>query len=158
MRTGSAIGRAASGSPQFRPSLRNYAAPTGGSSDSAPEFDGNHLAESTRGCHLLGTRRLRYGQPSLQAGKADRVTTSPWLVVLRGGVVIEDPLSVVLGFLARWRLDISDPSQSASFGEPDLRLANRSGARVSAAQIAAILQRRAAIEPALGAIASHASL
>jgi len=37
-------------------------------------------------------------------------TTSPWLVVLRGSVVIEDPPSVVLGFLARWRLDVSDPS------------------------------------------------
>ena len=85
-------------------------------------------------------------------------TTSPWLVVLRGGVVIEDPLSVVRGLLVRWRLDISGPSQSASFGETDLRLANRSGARVSAAQIAAILQRRAAIEQALGAIASDASL
>jgi hypothetical protein len=85
-------------------------------------------------------------------------TPSPWLVVLRGGVVIEDPLSVLLGFLARWRLDVSDPSRSASFGEPDLRLANRGGARVSAAQIAAILQRRAAIERALGAIAPDASL
>ena len=85
-------------------------------------------------------------------------TPSPWLVVLRGGVVVEDPLSVVLGFLARWRLDVSDPSQPASFGEPDLRLANRGGARVSAAQIAAILQRRAAIERALGAIAPDASL
>ena len=85
-------------------------------------------------------------------------TPSPWLVVLRVGVVVEDPLSVVLGFLARWRLDVSDPSQPASFGEPDLRLANRGGARVSAAQIAAILQRRAAIERALGAIAPDASL
>src|SRR5262249_59463133 len=102
MRTGSAIGRAASGSPQFRPSLRNYAAPTGGSSDSAPEFDGNHLAESTRGCHLLGTRRLRYaaGQPSLQAGKADRGTTSPGLVVLCGGVVLVELLNVGLVCLA----------------------------------------------------------
>src|SRR5215467_3066849 len=60
--------------------------------------------------------------------------------------------------MARWRLDVSDPSRSASFGEPDLRLANRGGARVSAAQIAAILQRRAAIERALGAIAPDASL
>jgi len=85
-------------------------------------------------------------------------TTSPWLIVLRGGVVIEDPLSVVLGFLARWRIDVSDPSQPASFGEPDLRLANRGGARISAAQIAAILQRRDAIERALGAIAPDASL
>ena len=85
-------------------------------------------------------------------------TTSPWLIVLRGGVVIEDPLSVVLGFLARWRIDVSDPSQPASFGEPDLRLANRGGARISAAQIAAILQRRDAIERALRAIAPDASL
>jgi len=85
-------------------------------------------------------------------------TTSSWLVVLRGGVVIEDPLSVVLGFLARWRIDVGDPSQPASFGEPDLRLANRGGARISAAQIAAILQRRAAIERPLGAIAPGASL
>ena len=85
-------------------------------------------------------------------------TTSSWLVVLRGGVVIEDPLSVVLGFLARWRIDVGDPSQPASFGEPDLRLANRGGARISAAQIAAILQRRAAIERPLGAIAPDASL
>jgi len=82
----------------------------------------------------------------------------PWLVVLRGGVVVEDPLSVVLGLPARWRLDVGDPSQPASVGEPDLRLANRGGARVSAAQIAAILQRRAAIERARGAIAADASL
>src|SRR5262249_4798054 len=38
------------------------------------------------------------------------------------------------------------------------RLASRGGARVSAAQIAAILQRRTAIERALGAIAADASL
>jgi len=79
--------------------------------------------------------------------------TSSWPVVLRSGVVVEDPLSVVLGFLARWRLKIRGPSQPMSFGEPDLRLANRGGARVSAAQIAAILERRGAIEQALGAIA-----
>ena len=75
-------------------------------------------------------------------------------VVLRNGVVIEDPLGVVLGFLkAGWRFDVSDPSRSASFGEPDLRLANRGGARISAAEIAAILERRGAIERALQAIA-----
>ena len=84
--------------------------------------------------------------------------TSSWPVVLRSGVVVEDPLSVVLGFLARWRLEIRGPSQPMSFGEPDLRLANRNGARVSAAQIAAILDRRGAIEQALGAIAPDASL
>ena len=76
-------------------------------------------------------------------------TTSSWPVVLRSGVVINDPLNVVLGILARWRLDLNGPSQPTSFGEPDLRLANRGGARISAAQIAAILERRDAIELAL---------
>jgi hypothetical protein len=80
-------------------------------------------------------------------------------VVLRNGVDIEDPLSVVLGLIeAGWALDISEPSGPASFGESDLRLANRGGARISAAEIAAILERRRAIERALGAIAPDASL
>jgi Family of unknown function (DUF6308) len=85
-------------------------------------------------------------------------TTSSWPVVLRSGVVVEDPLSVVLGFLARWRFDFSDPAQPMSFGEPDLRLANRGGARISAAEIATVLERRGAIERALRAIAPDASL
>ena len=80
-------------------------------------------------------------------------------VVLRNGVAIEDPLSVVLGFMkVLRRFDVSDPSRPASFGEPDLRLANRAGARISAAQIAAILERQPAIEQALRAIASDVSL
>jgi uncharacterized protein DUF6308 len=90
----------------------------------------------------------------------DRVTANSFPpVVLRNGVAIEDPLSVVLGFLkAPRRWDVSDPSRPASFGEPDLRLANRAGARISAAQIAAILERRGAIEHVLQAIAADASL
>ena len=79
-------------------------------------------------------------------------------VVLRNGVVIEDPLGVVLGFLTAYRLDTGGPSRPESFGEPDLRLANRDGARISAAEIAAILERRRAIERALRAIAPDASL
>jgi hypothetical protein len=79
-------------------------------------------------------------------------------VVLRNGVVIDDPLGVVLGFLTAYRLDTGGPSRPESFGEPDLRLANRDGARISAAEIAAILERRPAIERALLAIAPHASL
>ena len=79
-------------------------------------------------------------------------------VVLRNGVVIEDPLGVVLGFLTAYRLDTGGPSRPASFGEPDLRLANRDGARISAAEIAATLERRRAIERALRAIAPDASL
>jgi Family of unknown function (DUF6308) len=87
------------------------------------------------------------------------VTSSSQPVVLRGGLVIEDPLRVVLGFVvARRRPDISEPALYASFGEPDLRLANRDGARISAAEIAAVLERRPAIERALRAIAPQASL
>ncbi len=80
-------------------------------------------------------------------------------VVLRAGNDIEDPLKVVLGFLDAHRpFEVSDRSGLASFGESDLRLANRGGARVSAAEIAAILERRRAIERALRAIAPDASL
>jgi Family of unknown function (DUF6308) len=88
------------------------------------------------------------------------VTASPVRpVVLRHGAGIEDPLGVVLDLLkAPGPFDAVDPSRPASFGEPDLRLANRAGARVSAAQIAAILQRQRAIERALQAIPPAASL
>ncbi|HEX6680305.1 MAG TPA: DUF6308 family protein [Gaiellaceae bacterium] len=80
-------------------------------------------------------------------------------VVLRNGVAIEDPLTAVLGFLEeQWAYDFSEASASGSFGEPDLRLANRGGARISAAEIAAILERRRRIEGALRAIAPDASL
>ncbi len=79
-------------------------------------------------------------------------------VVLRNGAEIEHPLGVVLGYLENWRIDDSDPSPPASFGEPELRLANRDGARISAIEIAAILERRVAIERALRAIAPDASL
>jgi len=80
-------------------------------------------------------------------------------VVLRNGVDIEDPVSVVLGFpKAPSPFDVSAPLRPTSFGEPDLRLANRAGARISAARIATILERRAAIEQALQATAPDASL
>jgi hypothetical protein len=80
-------------------------------------------------------------------------------VVLRNAIEIEDPLRVILGFLeAHWHLEVSDPSGSASFGESDIRLANRSGARISARESATILGRRRAIERALRAIAPSASL
>ena len=90
----------------------------------------------------------------------DRVTTSSFRsAVLRNGVVITDPLQVVLGFVAAHPdSGVSDPSRSASFGEADLRLGNRDGARISAAQIAAILERRRTIERSLREISPHASL
>jgi hypothetical protein len=80
-------------------------------------------------------------------------------VVLRNDVEVEDPLGVALGLLeAHWHPEASAPSRSTSFGESDLRRANRAGARISAAEIATILERRRAIERALRAIAPNASL
>lgn len=80
-------------------------------------------------------------------------------VALRNGVVIGDPVQVVRRYLEpRWQFDVGDPARSAEFGQPDLRLANRLGARISAAQIAAILDRRPVIEEALRDIAPDASL
>ena len=80
-------------------------------------------------------------------------------VVLRNGVEIDDPLGAVLGFVeAQWAFDVSEVSGAMSFGEADLRLANRGGARISAAEIEAILGRRREIERALRAIASDVSL
>jgi Family of unknown function (DUF6308) len=80
-------------------------------------------------------------------------------VVLRNGAEIDDPLGVVLGFVkAQWPFDVSEVSGAMSFGEADLRLANRGGARISAAEIAAILRRRREIERGLRAIAPDVSL
>ena len=78
-------------------------------------------------------------------------------IVLRSGIRIEDPLRVVLD-LEAWAFDVGDPAEPSSFGESDLRLANRGGARISAAEIAAILERRPSIERALRAIDPDASL
>jgi Family of unknown function (DUF6308) len=88
------------------------------------------------------------------------VTKSPVRpFVLRNGVEVGDPLPVVLGFLEAYpHFDMGDPSGPVSFGEPDLRHANRGGARISAVEIGAILERRPAIERALRAIAPEASL
>lgn len=87
-------------------------------------------------------------------------TTSPRpRVVLRNGVAIVDPLGVTLGFLDAYsQYDANEPSRPMSFAEPDLRLANRGGARISVAEIAAILERRDAVERALRSIAPDTSL
>ncbi len=61
-------------------------------------------------------------------------------------------------FLEAGWVDVSEPSRPTQFGEADLRRANRGGARISAAEIAAILGRRLAIERALRTIAPNASL
>ena len=80
-------------------------------------------------------------------------------IILRGGVEVEHPLELALEFLAAYSsFDAYDPSAPASFDEGDLRLANRGGARISAAEIGAILERRTEIERALRKIQPDASL
>ena len=78
-------------------------------------------------------------------------------VALRDGTVVDDPLARALGFLEAYGAPGEDAAPG-SFGEPDLRAANRGGARISSAEIAAILERRAEIELALSAIPPGASL
>jgi uncharacterized protein DUF6308 len=80
------------------------------------------------------------------------------MVVLRNGVEVDDPLAVLTGYLDAGWVDAVPPERPASFDESDLRRANRGGARISAAQIAVILERRRAIERALRAIPADASL
>jgi hypothetical protein len=80
------------------------------------------------------------------------------VIVLRGGLEIEDPLAATLRFVEAYPgYDASD-SRPSSFDESDLRHANRGGARISAAQIATVLERRRRIERALRSIAPEASL
>jgi hypothetical protein len=80
-------------------------------------------------------------------------------IILRGGVEVENPLEMALEFLAMYSsYEASDPSGPAFFTESDLRLANRGGARISATEIAAILERRGEIERALRKIRIDASL
>jgi len=80
-------------------------------------------------------------------------------IILRGGVEVENPLELALDFLAAYSsYEGHDSSGPVSFEESDLRLANRGGARISAAEIAAILERRGEIERALRKVHPDASL
>lgn len=80
-------------------------------------------------------------------------------ITLRGGIEVGNPLELALEFLAAYSDDEEgDSPQPMSFDEPDLRAANRGGARISAAEIAAILERRREIERALRTIRPEASL
>jgi len=80
-------------------------------------------------------------------------------IILRGDVEVEHPLELALEFLASYSsFDAHSSSGPGSFDEGDLRLANRGGARISAAEIAAILERRGKIERALRKIHPEASL
>jgi len=79
--------------------------------------------------------------------------------VLRGGIELADPFAVALGFLEAYGPD--DPggaSEPNTFDERDLRRANRGGARISAAEQAAVLARRGRIEAALRELPPEASL
>ena len=80
-------------------------------------------------------------------------------LILRGGVEVEDPLELALEFLESYPSDETyDASRPASFAESDLKRANRGGARISADETAAILERRMEIERALREVDSAASL
>ena len=80
-------------------------------------------------------------------------------IALRGGVELDNALELALEFLEAYSgLETGDSSGPASFDESDLRLANRGGARISAAQIAAILERRGDVEQALAQLDPDASL
>ena len=80
-------------------------------------------------------------------------------VVLRGPIELADPLEVALRFFEAYGPD--DPGGAAEpdvFDERDLKRANRGGSRISAAEQAAVLERRGRIESALRAIPVDASL
>jgi Family of unknown function (DUF6308) len=80
-------------------------------------------------------------------------------IVLRGGVEVENGLDLALAFVRAYGSQgASGSPRPMSFDERDLRLANRGGARISAAQIAEILERRGEIERALRGISPEASL
>ena len=80
-------------------------------------------------------------------------------IILRRGFEVENPLQLALEFLEAYSsYEANEPSPPASFDESDLRLANRGGARISATEIAAILERRGTVERALRKIDPDASL
>lgn len=78
-------------------------------------------------------------------------------LILRGREV-EDPLAVALAFAEKYLPAERARPRPVSFDERDLRSANRGGARISAAEIAAVLERRQAIERSLRGIRADASL
>jgi len=80
-------------------------------------------------------------------------------IVLRHGIEVENAVEPTLEFLhAHPRTVAEDASPTESFGEDDLRRANRGGARISAAEIAAVLERKGEIERWLRGISPDSSL
>jgi hypothetical protein len=101
------------------------------------------------------TDPLRVLSPFMKRLRVERLST----IILRRGIEIENPLQLALEFLEAYSsYEANDSSRPASFDEGDLRLANRGGARISAAEIAAILERRGKVERALRRIPPDASL
>ena len=80
-------------------------------------------------------------------------------IVLRHGIEVGNALEPTLEFLDAYPSTVADDaSPTESFNEDDLRRANRGGARISAAEIAAVLERKSEIERWLRAISPDASL
>ena len=80
-------------------------------------------------------------------------------ILLRNGVDVAAPLDLAVPFVEAYgSWDTASADRPTTFGEEDLRHANGGGARISATEIAAILERRRTIERALRAIAPDASL
>ena len=72
---------------------------------------------------------------------------------------MDRPLELALEFLEAYSsYESEEASGPGSFDESDLRLANRGGARISAAEIGTILERREEIERALREIHPDSSL
>jgi len=72
---------------------------------------------------------------------------------------VDNPLELALEWVETYSsYEAEEGSGPVSFDESDLRLANRGGARISAAEIAAILERREEIERALREIRPDSSL
>ena len=80
-------------------------------------------------------------------------------IVLRHGIEVQNALEPTLEFLHAYPSAVAeDASPTESFGEDDLRRANRGGARISAAEIAAVLELKGEIERWLREISPDASL
>src|SRR5262249_55017541 len=79
-------------------------------------------------------------------------------ISLRHGIEV-DGLETALGFIEAYPSAVAESLRpSSSFGEEDLRRANRGGARISSAEIAAVLERRRTIQRRLREIDPDASL
>ena len=73
--------------------------------------------------------------------------------------MVEHPLELALEFLTAYSgYEAGDSAGPSTLDESDLRLANRGGARISAVEMAAILERRDEIERALRKVRLDASL